>query len=213
MTARPGGRLAPALLLAAATLALLPGCRDWRSRVDPARAAAEPEQLPVDATPVLLERKGHEVRLTPRATYRITGYAVETSRHLLDDWDFVLPMDLALAWGPVADPAVLAHMKFNLSGRYVSWWHDGRGAAPDVQAIRSHVANHHLVPATGEVERELGRIRVGDLVTLRGRLVDVEIADRAGRVVHRSSTSLSRDDVGSGACEQVLVEQVDVERP
>jgi hypothetical protein len=210
---RPGARLPPALLLAALSLALLPGCRDWRSRVDPARAAAEPEQLPVDGTPVLLERKGHEVRLTPRTTYRITGYAVETSRHLLDDWDFVLPMDLALAWGPVADPAVLAHMKFHLSGRYVSWWHDGRGAPPDLQALRTHVANHHLVPATPEVERELGRIRVGDLVTLRGRLVDVEIADRAGRVVHRSATSLSRDDVGSGACEQLLVESVDVERP
>lgn len=206
-------RVALVILLAAASLALLPGCRDWRSRVDPARAAAEPEQAPLDDAPILLERKGHAVRLTPRASYRITGYAVETSRHLLDDWDFVLPMDLALAWGPVADPAVLAHMKFHLSGRYVSWWHDGRGGAPDVAAIRNHVSNNHLVPASADVERDLGRIRVGDLVTLRGKLVDVEVADRAGRVVHRSATSLSRDDAGSGACEQVWVESVDVNPP
>ncbi len=206
------GRPRVALLLAVA-LAILPGCRDWRSRVDPARAAAEPEQLAVEDAPILLERKGHAVKLTPRATYRITGYAVETSRHLLDDWDFVLPMDLALAWGPVADPAVLAHMKFHLSGRYVSWWHDGKGGAPDVGAIRTHVANNHLVPASEPVERELARIRVGDLVTLRGKLVDVEVADRSGKVVHRSRTSLTRDDAGSGACEQVWVESVDVERP
>jgi hypothetical protein len=202
------GRAALALMLVAATA----GCRDWRERVDPARAAAEPEQVMLsDEPPITFEAKGREVRLTPRATYRITGYAVETSTMLLDEWDFALPMDLALAWGPVADPAALRHMKFHLSGRYVSFWVEPGG--PLVSTVATHVANHHLVPATDEVARELGRLRVGDLVTLRGRLVDVEVADGAGRVVHRSATSLVRDDVGSGACEQVYVEWVDVERP
>jgi hypothetical protein len=200
--------------VALAALLALAGCRDWRARVDPARAAAEPEQvLLTGERPIELEARGHRVLLTPRATYRITGYAVDTSRALLDQWDFVLPMDLALAWGPVADPAVLGHMKFHLSGRYVSWWHDGRGAGPAQPVIESHVANHHLVPASDEVARELKRIRTGDLVTLRGRLVDVEIQDPAGRTAFRSRTSLTRDDVGSGACEQMWVEAVEVERP
>ncbi len=189
------------------------GCKDWRARVDPARAAAEPEQVAVEERPIVLERKGHDVTLRPRAAYRITGYAVETSRHLLDEWDAVLPMDLALAWGPVADPEVLRHMKFHLSRRYVSWWHDGTPGGPAMPVIQSHVANHHLVPAGEDVARDLGRIRVGDLVTLRGKLVDVEIADRAGKVVFRSRTSLTRDDVGSGACEQIWVEGVEVDRP
>ena len=199
-----------------AVLALLAtcSCKDWRSRVDPARAVAEPEQVAVvGEAPITFEKKGHEVLLTPRATYRITGYAVETSRHLLDEWDYVLPMDLALVWGPVADPDVLRRMKFHLSGRYVSWWHDGGGPMHRQEVLASHVANNHLVPASDDVAKELSRIRVGDLVTLRGKLVDVEIRDRAGKVVHRSRTSLSRDDTGSGACEQLWVEAVDVERP
>ena len=50
-------------------------------------------------------------------------------------------------------------------------------------------------------------------MTLRGKLVDVEVHDPAGRVVFRSRTSLRRDDVGSGACENVWVESVEVERP
>ncbi len=209
----PAGRRAAASLGLAALL-LGSGCGDWRGRVDPALAAEEPVQGMLEESPaIVLERKGHEVRLAPRASYRITGYAVETSRHLLDAWDFVLPMDLALAWGPVASPAVLRHMRFHLSGRYVSWWHDGEGPFPGQQVVERHVANHHLVPASGEVEKELGRIRVGDLVTLRGKLVDVEILDRDGRTVHRSRTSLTRDDVGSGACEQLWVESVDVVRP
>jgi hypothetical protein len=191
----------------------LAACKDWRARVDPARAAAEPEQVAVEERPIVLERKGHEVTLRPRAAYRITGYAVETSRHLLDEWEAVLPMDLALAWGPVADPEVLRHMKFHLSRRYVSWWHDGTPGGPPTQVIQSHVANHHLVPAGDDVARDLDRVRVGDLVTLRGKLVDVEIVDRSGKKVFASRTSLVRDDVGSGACEQLWVEGVDVERP
>jgi hypothetical protein len=163
------------------------------------------------ATPIVFEAKGHEVRLTPRASYRITGYAVDTSRTLLDEWDFVLPMDLALAWGPVADPAVLRRMKFHLSGRYVSWWAEDGVLSP--REIGSHVANHHLVPASEDVAREMKRVAKGDRVTLSGKLVDVEILDRAGRSAFRSRTSLSRDDVGSGACEQLWVESIEVERP
>ncbi|HET8725103.1 MAG TPA: hypothetical protein VFM53_12975 [Anaeromyxobacteraceae bacterium] len=201
-------RSALALALAAAAA----GCRDWRDRVDPARAAAEPEQaLLAGETPIVFEAKGHEVRLTPRATYRITGYAVETSTMLLDAWDFVLPMDLTLAWGPVADPAVLRHMKFHLSGRYVSYWVDPGG--PPMPVVATHVANHHLVPGSEAVAREMKRIRKGDLVTLQGRLVDVEIRDGGGRVVHRAPTSLSRDDVGSGACEQLWVEAIEIDHP
>ncbi len=210
----PAGVNRRALLpVALALLAAAGGCREWRARVDPARAAAEPEQVDVSGPPVVLERKGYEVTLTPRATYRITGYAVDVSRALLDRWDFVLPMDLALAWGPVADPAVLRHMKFHLSGRYVSWWTDGPIPGVNDLAIRSHVANNHLVPADDEVARALRKVEVGDLVTLRGKLVDVQIRDRRGDVAFQSRTSLTRDDVGSGACEQVLVESVDVERP
>lgn len=198
------------LLLA---LLLLAGCRDWRERVEPARAAAEPEQQPLSGEPVLQEKKGHLVRLTPRATYRITGYAVETSRKLLDEWDFAIPMDLAMVWGPVADPAVLRQLEFHLSGRYVSYRYQGSIPGAPAPVLASHIANHHLIPADEQVAGDLDRIRIGDLVTLRGRLVDIEIRDGGGRKVAEMRTSLRRDDVGSGACENVYVEEVAVERP
>ncbi len=196
-----------------AALLALGACRDWRDRVDPARAAAEPLQEEVGAAPIELDLKGFRIRLTPRATYRITGYAAETSRVLLDEWDFISPLDVALVWGLVADPAALRHMKFHLSRRYVSYFWDG-DLAPQVRgAIPSHISNNHLVPAGEEVAKELDRIRVGDLVTLSGKLVDIEIRDASGRVVRTSRTSLSRYDTGSGACEQIWVESAEVERP
>lgn len=206
MASRTSAVLSAALLLA--------GCRDWRSHVEPGRAAAEPVQEALDgAPPIDLEVKGYRVRLFPRATYRITGYAVETSRQLLDEWDFVVPMDVALVWGPVADPEALAHLKFHLSRRYVSYWWDGELPAAAREALATHIANNHLIPATDEVAAEIGRIRAGDLVTLRGRLVDLEIRDADGRERWKARTSLTRSDVGSGACEQIWVESADVERP
>ncbi|HSB18902.1 MAG TPA: hypothetical protein VLD85_02720 [Anaeromyxobacteraceae bacterium] len=193
---------------------LAAGCHDWRERVDPARAAAEPEQVALAGEPAIeIEARGYAVRLEPRATYRATGYAAETSRKLLDPWDFAMPMDLALIWGPVADPTALRHLKFHLSERYVSYWYDSATPPAVVGKLPTHVANNHLIPASDDVARELRRIRVGDLVTLRGKLVDVEIRDSRGQPVFRSRTSLRRDDVGSGACEQVWVESVEVERP
>ena len=199
--------LGTALLLASA-------CRDWRSGVEPALAAGEPEQVLVEGeSSIVKEAKGHRIILTPRATYRITGYAADLSRELLDEWDFAMPMDLALVFGPVADPAVLRHLSFHLSGRYVSYFYDAKTPDAVRGALPSHIANNHLIPADEVASQALARIAVGDLVTLRGKLVDVEIHDADGRRVFRARTSLSREDVGSGACEIVWVESAEVERP
>ena len=166
---------------------VLTACRDWRERVDPARAAAEPMQEEARGEPIELDLRGFHVRLTPRAAYRITGYAVETSRVLLDEWDFVSPLDVALVWGPVAAPEALRHMKFHLSRRYVSYrW---QGPAPlGTGLLASHIANNHLIPSSEEVGRALGDVRVGDLVSLAGKLVDLEIRDQQGRVRQLDAT-------------------------
>jgi hypothetical protein len=211
---RPAILVSMSLRLPLVLLTLASGCRDWRQHVDPSRAAGEPDQVLVaDEPSIEFEAKHHHIRLQPRAIYKITGYAAETSRQLLDKWDFVMPMDVALVWGPIADPAVLSHLKFHLSERYVSYWYDATTPSSAVGKLPSHIANNHLIPADEEVARALDRIRIGDLVTLRGKLVDVGIHDGDGRQVFRSRTSLTRDDVGSGACEIIWVESVEDERP
>src|SRR5512142_2336547 len=156
------------LCLTLVILILVSGCRDWRQHVDPSRAAGEPEQVLVADEPAIeFEAKRHHIRLQPRAAYRITGYAAETSRKLLDQWDFVVPMDVALVWGPVADPAVLSHLKFHLSERYVSYWYDAGTPSFAVGKMPSHIANNHLIPSNEEVADAMARISIGDLVTLR----------------------------------------------
>ncbi|MHB8419659.1 MAG: hypothetical protein ACYDCL_16405 [Myxococcales bacterium] len=203
----------PALALAV-SLSFAGGCRDWRRHVDPSLAAGDPEQGPVDdASPIELELRGYRVTLTPRATYHLTGYAVETSRELLDRWDFVLPLDVAVAWGPVADPAVLERLSFHLSERYLSYSYSLEPGLPPLPDLASHLSNNHLIPSSEDVRRTLDRLGVGDWLSLSGRLVDVRIHDRDGKLQLDWPTSLSRTDVGSGSCEVLWVEQAERERP
>jgi hypothetical protein len=83
---------------------------------------------------------------------------------------------------------------------------------PVAGGLPSHVANNHLIPATEDVAQALDRVRIGDLVTLQGKLVDVEIRDPHGQVSAGMRTIMTRDDVGSGASEIVWVESVELLR-
>ena len=198
-----------------ATLAFLAslaaGCRDWRAHVDPARASEDPEQYPPeDPSPITLELKGYRVMLTPRADYHITGYAVDLARDSDSRWEFAMPMAIGLAWGPAADPAVLARLTFRLTDSLggLSWRYEMAPGAPPMPDLNSHISNNHLIPASNDVKRALGKIRVGDLVTLRGKLVDLEIHQGEGPKLMWENTSLTRTDTGDGACEVIWVEEV-----
>jgi hypothetical protein len=206
----------PALALTLLSAVAGVGCRDWRAHVDPALATEDPEQYPPeDPTPITQDIKGYHVILTPKASYHIVGYAVALSRDSDSRWDFTMPMALGMAWGPAADPAVLARLTFRLTDSLggLSWQYQltpGAAAMPD---LNSHISNNHLIPASDEVKKALGRIHVGDLVSLRGNLVDIEVHQGNGPKLMYENTSLSRTDMGDGACEVIRVEEAKAERP
>jgi hypothetical protein len=69
--------------------------------------------------------------------------------------------------------------------------------------IEIHAANTHIIPADDIIRRQLSNIKVGQLVKIKGLLVE---AKRANGWHWRSS--LSREDVGNGACELIYVTQL-----
>lgn len=205
----PPRSCAVALLLIGAT-----GCNDWREQADPTLVADPPVQQNLqEQDPIRVEFEGHRVELTPRAAYSIRGYAAEISRELLDEWDFVIPIDVGIIWGELTEPDFLKYTKFHLSKRYFSFrYNPPRGGKPMPRNVGQYMMNNHLIPATEEIRETLDDLKIGDLVTLEGKLVDVVIRDPTGHVLMKSKTSLTRDDVGNGACEQLWVESITVER-
>lgn len=156
-----------------------------------------PLQANVSGAPVYA-LQGH--RLRPLA-----GFALEARVLGREDYRFgreaeLSPTDLALGWGRMADPAVYQRLDISQGGRwyYYRWGADGP-PIPLQEIIRSS-ANMHLVPADPAVAAAIDRVRAGQIVRLRGWLVEVE--DDAG---WRWRSSLSRTDSGDGACELIYV--------
>jgi hypothetical protein len=147
-----------------------------------------------------------EYTYTPRAEFTLEARVLGREDYHLDTESAISPTDLALGWGRMSDTAVLDALSISQSGR---WFHyRWRGAPPIPQAeIQRSASNMHMVPADDGAAAALAAVRPGQVVRLRGALVDVDRDDG-----WRWRTSLSRDDGGAGACEIVWLESLVVVR-
>ena len=138
--------------------------------------------------------------VTPLAGFSLQARVLSREDYSLGDETKYSPTDLALGWGPMANPAVSDKLGISQSGRwyFYQWGPEGPPIAPD-QIVRSS-ANMHMIPADGGVADALARVRQGDTVHLDGWLVQI---DRDDGWHWRSSTT--REDSGDGACEVVYV--------
>lgn len=115
----------------------------------------------------------------------------------------VSPTDLALGWGPMADPGLSGQIEIRQSNRWYYWRADELPIPR--REIERHSANMHMIPASAAVAATLDRLQAGARIRLSGQLVRVEGDDGFQWV-----SSLSREDTGAGACELVWVEQLTV---
>lgn len=141
--------------------------------------------------------------LTPKASYDITARVVSVYQYTTDATSPWSPLDFAVTWGPIASIDESKSLGTTQSGRYYHW-SLGRNSTQSVQTISRHSANIHLIPATPEIAERLNNIRAGEIVTMKGHLVNL----RAPNGI-RWNTSLSRTDTGGGACEILYVEYVE----
>ena len=131
---------------------------------------------------------GLQARVLGREDYRFDAGAV------------LAPVDLALGWSRMADPAVYGRLSISQGNRWYHYrWGQEGPPLPADEIVRSS-ANMHMVPATPEVARALASVRAGQVVVLRGWLIE---ARRDDGYLWRSS--LTREDSGDGACELVYV--------
>jgi hypothetical protein len=104
----------------------------------------------------------------------------------------------------MSDNRVLESFEITQSVRFYSW--RPRNEMPIArEEVIEHSANTHVIAADEHVRSQLKRLRVGQVVHLTGVLVDGVRDD--GTYI---KTSLTRSDSGAGACEVMLVEDVEV---
>ncbi|HEV8725165.1 MAG TPA: ABC transporter substrate-binding protein [Candidatus Binatia bacterium] len=95
----------------------------------------------------------------------------------------------------------IRHFSISQNGRAYSW-HTNTFPVPR-ELIETHSANMHMILADTEIESQLKSIRPGNMVHLKGLLV--EVTSKEG---FRWKSSLTRADTGGGACELILVESL-----
>jgi hypothetical protein len=138
------------------------------------------------------------------AEYTVSARVLSATRYRLGRGAALAPIDLALGWGRMTDPKVIARLDIHQSGRWYFWRYQGPPPLPDDEIIRSS-ANAHLIPADGAVAKALLGADRGQWITLRGYLVELDAEDG-----WHWRSSLRRDDTGNGSCELMYVQAVTV---
>jgi hypothetical protein len=164
-----------------------------------------PEQQPIadpSETAELPAQLEGGIALTPKARYRIAARVLSSERYRRGWRADVSPIDLALGWSTMGDPEVDRWIDWSQSSRWYFWqW--GAGSPYQNDAIRRQTANVHVVPANDNLRRALFDLDEGDLVELKGWLIDLEGPDR-----DRWRSSLSRTDKGNHSCELMFVTEL-----
>jgi hypothetical protein len=145
--------------------------------------------------------------LTPRAHFALTARVLSGERYQVDALAKLVPRDLALGWGIMSDTAIIKQLKISQSGRFYFWQYQGEAMRARVPQITASSANMHLIAANERVQAVINRVRVGELISIEGKLVDVARGDG-----WQMKSSLSREDSGPGACEVLYVESASIAR-
>lgn len=144
-------------------------------------------------------------RLKFVAEYEITARVLGRKNYHGDYESNISPLDLALGWGKMSDPAVISKLSITQGGRFYNYHWSNAPPIPVNEIVKSS-ANVHLVPANKDVKASFDAIKRGQIVTLKGYLVDYREEDKNSWWAW--ATSRTRADSGKGACELIYVEHV-----
>ena len=161
------------------------------------RTVADPLQRPIHGPAPVFHKDRYQIRAL--AEFALEARVLARENYHFDAGADLAPTDLALGWGPMSDNAVLAHSSIQQRHRFYYW---SAAAFPiPHREIETHSANMHLIPATRVIADQLTTVRTGQIVRLRGYLVEAHRDDG-----WQWRSSLTREDTGDGACELIWVE-------
>jgi len=142
--------------------------------------------------------------LTGLAEFSVGARVILAEHYSSDRESQLSPVDLALAWGPMNDTRVLNAISFSQSGRFYRWRYEGQPPIPH-RDIELNSANMHMIPSSDDIARRLKAVKSGDIVHIRGYLVQAVSNDG-----WTWRSSMTREDTGAGACELIFVQDLEV---
>ena len=110
------------------------------------------------------------------------------------------PIDYAVTRGIFTEPEIARQISINQYDRFLNW----KMARPPVppKLATQLVSNMHIIPANPEIAKEIKKVKRGDLVRLKGELVQINAKDLVWK------SALDWNGVGDGACKLIRVESI-----
>jgi hypothetical protein len=163
--------------------------------------SSEPEQTNLAESVAPIEHG--KFHLKPLAHFALDARVLHRKIYRWDRQSALAPVDLAVGWGPMSDQAVIDRLNITQSMRF--FWYEYHQPPPiPKEEIVCHGTNLHIIPATAAIAAQCKSLRIGSLIHLGGELVEA-----TGPDIGTWRSSLSRTDSGNGACELVLVEELE----
>ncbi|PIN69914.1 hypothetical protein COV93_03695 [Candidatus Woesearchaeota archaeon CG11_big_fil_rev_8_21_14_0_20_43_8] len=167
-----------------------------------------PEQKGLFGMDSIMDRQMGSMKYTikPVASYALEGIIVTKTKYS-DRWAWLAPYDLGIAWGKITEKNHSKNIRYTTPYRATYFTYSGGPLS--VKEIFTMASNNHIIAANITIERQVAALKVGDVILLKGYLVDVD--GKADNSAYRYwHTSLRRDDQGDGACEVFYVESVEM---
>lgn len=158
------------------------------------------------------EIKPNEVILVPVAKYDIVGKVIAKAFYK-DEFSVIAPFDLGLIWGEavkyydegqITVGLISLRERKALRSRGIQSWIK-KGAPVNLIVVK--ISSNHLIPANENIHNAFRRIKLKDLVQIKGYLVNIIIKTDWGDAT--TPTSLTRDDsFGNGGSEIIYVQSL-----
>ena len=142
--------------------------------------------------------------IKPLASFEIAARVLSVEHYSMGREADLSPVDLALGWGRMSDSEVLRKIDITQGNRFYYW--RVRDYPIPREEIENSSANMHMVPADADVRGTLKSVRPGQIVTIKGSLIEASVKDG-----WHWRSSLTRSDSGPGACELVYVTEIHVQ--
>jgi len=143
--------------------------------------------------------------IKPVADYHVAAKVVGTESYSRGWESSLSPVDLALAWGDLANSENKQFISYSQRGRW--YYYKYSSDCPfDNDYIINHSCNNHIIPATENLRLALKTINTGDLIVMEGCLVNIN-----GEIKGKKcwwNTSTSRSDSGDHSCEIIFIEKL-----
>ena len=110
------------------------------------------------------------------------------------------PIDYAVTRGVFTRPDIARQISINQYDRFLNW----QMARPPLppQVATQLVSNMHIIPANPKIAEEIKKVKRGDLIQLKGDLVQINDKDLVWK------SALDWNGVGDGACKLIRVDSI-----